>query len=100
MHIPVESNTKVPKGVAYITYENAQSALDAYEALDRKSFQGRLLHILAAVDRRPRNSERIEDGEGRKKSVKEEREGKRKADAGREFNWGMLYMNVRLLSLV
>jgi hypothetical protein len=28
--------------------------------------------------------------------VKDEREGKRKTMAGREFNWGMLYMNVRL----
>ena len=34
------------------------------------------------------------DGEG-KKSLKDERNAKRKAVAGREFNWGMLYMNVR-----
>ena len=34
------------------------------------------------------------DGEG-KKSLKDERNAKRKAAAGREFNWSMLYMNVR-----
>jgi multiple RNA-binding domain-containing protein 1 len=38
----------------------------------------------------------VEEGEGRRKTVKDEREGKRKTMAGREFNWGMLYMNVRL----
>jgi hypothetical protein len=31
---------------------------------------------------------------GRKKTVKDEREGKKKSMAGREFNWAMLYMNV------
>lgn len=61
--------------------------------LDRQSFQGRLLHILAAVDRK--GKVQIEDGEGRQKTVKEEKAGQRKAMAGKEFNWGMLYMNVR-----
>lgn len=62
--------------------------------LDRRSFQGRLLHVLAAVNRKGKIQ--IEEGDGRRKTVKEEKEGKRKAMAGREFNWGMLYMNVRL----
>lgn len=39
---------------------------------------------------------RAEEGDGKKKTVKDEREGKRKAMAGREFNWGMLYMNVSI----
>ena len=50
--------------------------------------------MLAAVDRK--GKVRVEEGEGKKKTVKDEKEGKRKAMAGREFNWGMLYMNVRL----
>ena len=36
----------------------------------------------------------MEDGEGKKKTVKGEKGAKRKAGAGKEFNWGMLYMNV------
>lgn len=69
----------------------------AYEALDKKSFQGRLLHILAAVDRKGKFQ--VEEGEGRK-SLKDERNAKRKATAGREFNWSMLYMNVGRVPLM
>lgn len=65
----------------------------AYEALDKKSFQGRLLHILAAVDRKGKFE--VVDGDGKKKTVKDEKAAKRKAAAGKEFNWSMLYMNVR-----
>ncbi|CAK5262937.1 unnamed protein product [Mycena citricolor] len=91
VHLPVDSATKQPKGVAYITFANAADAVSAFEALDRKSFQGRLIHILPAVDRKPRYE--VVEGEGKKKTVKGEREAKRKAAAGKEFNWSMLYMN-------
>lgn len=76
-----------------MTFKSHQDAVSAYEALDRKSFQGRLMHILAAVDRR--NKYEVEEGEGRKKSLKEDRQAKKKSAAGKEFNWSMLYMNVR-----
>jgi len=52
--------------------------------------------VLAAVNRKGKMQVEEGDGIGRNKTVKDEREGKRKALAGREFNWGMLYMNVRL----
>ncbi len=96
VHIPVDSLTKQPKGLAYVTFKAAADAVSAYEALDKKSFQGRLLHILAAVDRKPKFT--VEDGEGKKKTVKDEINAKRKAAAGKEFNWSMLYMNVSSLS--
>ncbi|CAA7263983.1 unnamed protein product [Cyclocybe aegerita] len=91
VHIPLDSTTKQHKGVAYVTFARPANALAAYEALDKKSFQGRLLHILAAVDRRPKVE--VVEGEGRKKTVKDEKAAKRKAVAGKEFNWSMLYMN-------
>ena len=84
--------TKQRKGLAYITFNRSIDALAAYEALDKKSFQGRLLHILAAVDRKPKFE--VLEGDGRKKCVKDEKNAKRKAMAGKEFNWSMLYMNV------
>ena len=92
VHIPIDRSTKEPKGVAYVTFASAASGLSAYRSLDKKSFQGRLLHILGAVDRK--GSTRVEEGEGKKKTVKGEKDVKRKAGAGKEFNWGMLYMNV------
>ncbi|CAL1696264.1 unnamed protein product [Somion occarium] len=90
VHIPLDSSTKSSKGMAYVTFAKPEDALSAYEALDKKSFQGRLLHILPAVNRKGKVE--VEDV-GKKRNLKEDREAKRKATAGKEFNWGMLYMN-------
>lgn len=90
--MPIDRTTREPKGVAYVAFSSTSSALSAYESLDKKSFQGRLLHILGAVDRK--GGTRAEDGEGKKSTVKGEKDAKRKTGAGKEFNWGMLYMNV------
>lgn len=90
MHIPLDPVSKQPKGVAYVTFANPTNAVAAYEALDKKSFQGRLLHILGAVDRRGK----VEDAD-KKRTLKNEMAAKRKEAAGRDFNWSMLYMNVR-----
>lgn len=81
--------------MAYVTFADPSNAVVAYKALDKKSFQGRLLHILPAVDRRGNIS--VEQA-GKPKTVKEEKDAKRKAMAGKEFNWAMLYMNVCTLS--
>jgi RNA recognition motif-containing protein len=85
--------SKQSKGVAYVTFKQPTSALSAYEALDKTSFQGRLLHIIPAVDRKGKFE--VVEGEGKKQTLKDERSSRRKATAGQEFNWSMLYMNVR-----
>ncbi|KAI0632765.1 hypothetical protein C8Q77DRAFT_1058693 [Trametes polyzona] len=91
VHLVLDPTTKQSKGLAYVSFAKPEAALAAYEALDKTSFQGRLLHILPAVDRKGKGSE--EEGEGKKRSLKQDREAKRKAMAGKEFNWAMLYMN-------
>lgn len=73
-----------------MSFASPDDAVGAYQTLDKKSFQGRLLHILGAVDRRGNIA--VEDV--KKRSVKQEKDKQRKDTAGREFNWGMLYMNV------
>ena len=93
VHTPLDPVTKQRKGVAYVSFAHPSNALAAYEALDKKSFQGRLLHILGAVDKQGKV-----EAEGRKKGLKDEKAAKRKTAAGKEFNWGMLYMNVRISS--
>ena len=77
-----------------MSFAKPEQAVAAYEALDKTSFQGRLLHVLPAVDRKGMVEEA--DGDGKKRTVKQDRDAKRKAVAGKEFNWAMLYMNVRL----
>ena len=95
IHAPLDPATKQQKGLAYVTFTRSTHALAAYEALDKKLFQGRLLHtILAAVDRKAKFE--VLEGDG-KKSVKDKKNAKRKAMSGKEFNWSMLYMNVGTL---
>ncbi|KIK58791.1 hypothetical protein GYMLUDRAFT_170626 [Collybiopsis luxurians FD-317 M1] len=91
VHIPLDPLSRQSKGLAYVTFAKAVDAVTAYETLDKMSFQGRLLHILPAVDRRGKFE--VEEGTGAKRSVKDEKNAKRKAMAGKEFNWSMLYMN-------
>jgi multiple RNA-binding domain-containing protein 1 len=87
--------SKTPKGFSYVAFADPAHAIAAYEALDRRSFQGRLLHILAAVDKNPRHDAAEDDGksEGRK-TIKAQKGEERKKASGKEFNWAMLYMNV------
>ncbi|TFY56626.1 hypothetical protein EVG20_g8855 [Dentipellis fragilis] len=74
IHIPLDVATKQPKGLAYVTFAQPAVALSAYEALDKKQ-------------------RRVEEVNGKKKTLKDERNDKRKSTAGKEFNWSMLYMN-------
>ncbi|KAI0370963.1 hypothetical protein BV20DRAFT_1071162 [Pilatotrama ljubarskyi] len=90
-HLVLDPSTKQSKGLAYVSFAKPEDALAAYEALDKTSFQGRLLHILPALDRK--GKEASGEGEGKKRTLKQDREAKRKAMAGKEFNWAMLYMN-------
>ena len=92
--MPLDAMTKQSKGMAYVTFAKSADALSAYEKLDRTSFQGRLIHILGAVDRKGN------EAGGRKKTVKEEKLAKWKANAEKDFNWSMLYMNVRPCQLL
>jgi multiple RNA-binding domain-containing protein 1 len=92
IHISIDSVTKLSKGLAFVTYARPEDALAAFRALDKKPFQGRLLHIIGAVDRN--SSAATSDRGGNPKSLIDQRSEKRRATAGKEFNWGILYMNV------
>jgi multiple RNA-binding domain-containing protein 1 len=92
VHIPIDSVSKGSKGLAFVTYARPQDALAAFQALNKKPFQGRLLHIMGAVDRKS-NTVTTDCGD-KSKSLKEQRSEKRRVAAGKEFNWAMLYMNV------
>lgn len=86
--------TKTSKGLGYVTFTDPSLAVQAYEGLDKTTFQGRLLHILPAAERNGANPKDSNDEFG-KVDVKGEREKQRRETAGKEFNWSMLYMNVR-----
>ncbi|KAI1790828.1 RNA-binding domain-containing protein [Ganoderma leucocontextum] len=91
VHLVLDPKTQQSKGLAYVSFAKPEHAVAAFETLDKTSFQGRLLHVLPAVDRKGKVEEA--EGDGKKRTVRQDRDGKRKAAAGKEFNWAMLYMN-------
>ena len=54
MHIPLTSDHK-GKGMAYVKFQHSPHAVEAFEKLDGTVFQGRLIHILPAIDRQSRS---------------------------------------------
>ncbi|CUS15176.1 unnamed protein product [Tuber aestivum] len=91
VHLPMDNKTHSSKGFAYILYQNPRHAVQAYQSLDRKIFQGRLLHILAAS---PKREHKLDEYAISKLPLKKQREIKRKATAASStFNWNSMYMN-------
>ncbi|KAG0162704.1 Multiple RNA-binding domain-containing protein 1, partial [Apophysomyces sp. BC1034] len=94
VHMPISRDTKQSKGFAYILYLLPEHAIKAYEALDMKTFQGRLLHILPANEKPPPKEDELIGPNGTKLSnIKKEKEKKRRNLAGNDFNWNSLYMS-------
>jgi len=79
------------KGIGYIHFSDNAVAKQALQGLDGKSFQGRLLHIMEAVDKR---SHKLDAYEISKMPLKKQKALKRKIEAaGSAFNWNSMYMN-------
>jgi multiple RNA-binding domain-containing protein 1 len=79
------------KGISYVHFTNLNDAKHALEGLDGKSFQGRLLHILEAAERK---SQKLDDYEISKLPLKRQKALKRKMEAsGSTFKWNSMYMN-------
>ncbi|KAJ2765359.1 Multiple RNA-binding domain-containing protein 1, partial [Coemansia linderi] len=92
VHMPISKDTKRPKGFAYVLYLLPEHAVNAYRAMDNKVFLGRLLHVLPSKEK-PQEREAGDLLAGFKSDVKKERDAKKKALAGSDFNWNSLYMS-------
>jgi multiple RNA-binding domain-containing protein 1 len=86
-HIPLDKKSKKAKGLAFVKFEEPANALAAFRAADGATFQGRLLHVMPAVDARP------VPADAKAKTLKEQKKETLKADATKDFNWSMLYMS-------
>ena len=73
----------------HLVFETS-SALAAYNAMDKSTFQGQILRVMPADDRR------IEPEDLGKEPPKENRLRMVKENAARDFNRSILHMNVRL----
>jgi multiple RNA-binding domain-containing protein 1 len=76
--------SKKSKGIAFVTFANPSHALAAFRSSDGHTFQGRLLHVLPAIQQGP-------EAEG--KTLKDKRRQALKADATKDFKWSTLYMS-------
>lgn len=74
-----------------VQYADRDAAAEAYHNLDGEPFQGRLLHVLPAADKR---ENKLDEFAIAKLPLKKQKQIKKKADASSTtFNWNSLYMN-------
>ncbi|WFC97928.1 Multiple RNA-binding domain-containing protein 1 [Malassezia yamatoensis] len=85
VHIPLDPESKASKGLAFVSYADPAHALLAYRGRNGAIFQGRLLHVIPAVDLKPKPETSA--------TLKQKRKATQRANASKDFNWSMLYMN-------
>lgn len=91
VHIPLDPKTDKSKGIAFVEFDEVSSSQEALEALDGKSFQGRLLHIIYATEQR---NYQLDEFDIKQMPLKKQKALKRRMQASRQqFSWNSLYMN-------
>ncbi|XP_054798328.1 uncharacterized protein LOC129303204 isoform X2 [Prosopis cineraria] len=94
VHLVVDKDTKRSKGIAYVLYTLPEFAARALEELDNSIFQGRLLHVLPAVQRPSDSKEKNSSVDQGSRTFKKQREEERKAAeaSGDTRAWNSLFM--------
>ncbi|KAI6679843.1 hypothetical protein NL676_033724 [Syzygium grande] len=94
VHVVVDKITRRSKGIAYIQYALPESALRALEELDYSDFQGRLLHILPALQKTAPKKQHDLTSNQAPKTFKQQRKEDRKASeaSGDTKAWNTLFM--------
>lgn len=91
VHIAVDTRTHKSKGFVYIQFNNPENAVEAYRALDKQIFQGRLLHILPGQGKK---SHKLDEFDLKNMPLKKQKELKRKFQASKDtFSWNSLFLN-------
>lgn len=92
----LDNKTNQSKGFAFILYNSPSDAVEAYKAMDKSIFQGRILHIMAGVAKR---EHKLDEFDVAKLPLKRQLELKKKSTATTPFNWNSMYMNVRFSAI-
>ena len=58
-YLPLDKTTNKPTGIGFVTFVMPEHAVKAFNALDGKVFQGRLLHILPS---KTKETNKVETG--------------------------------------
>ncbi|KAL1537533.1 multiple RNA-binding domain-containing protein 1-like [Salvia divinorum] len=94
-HIVIDKETRRSKGFAYVLFALPESAARALEETDSSIFQGRLLHVMLAKQKKPSYVQEINNDERpSSKTLKHKRTDERKASeaAGNTKAWNSLFM--------
>ena len=92
IHIAFDRESGKSKGYGFAEYKSSELAHEARERLDGTIFQGRLVHILPASDRR---DSKLDEFAISQQPLKKQKQIMQKAVSTSSFNWNSLYMNVR-----
>ncbi|KAL6500815.1 hypothetical protein OROGR_027323 [Orobanche gracilis] len=94
VHLVIDKDTKRSKGIVYIRYSSPEFAARAVEKLDNLTFQGRLLHVMPAIQRPSNKEENNVSKVQNSKTLKQRREEQRKAAeaSGDTRAWNSLFM--------
>jgi multiple RNA-binding domain-containing protein 1 len=90
-HLVRDNRSNKSKGIAFAQFREPEAASNVLRSLDGAPFQGRLLHVLPASEKR---NQKLSDFDLAKLPLKKQKELKRKANtASPSFSWNSLYMN-------
>ncbi|CBI27238.3 unnamed protein product, partial [Vitis vinifera] len=95
VHLVVNKDTKRSKGIAYVLFTLPESAVRALEELDNSIFQGRLLHVMPAREKKPSEKQEANASASQSsKTLKQKREEEKKASeaSGDTRAWNSLFM--------
>jgi len=90
IHLPIDKTTKRITGIGFVTFVMPEHAVKAFNDLDGKSFQGRLLHIMPAKAKK--TAEDVSTIEGAGSSYKKEKDAKMKSLSSSGHNWNTLFL--------
>ncbi|RMZ89468.1 hypothetical protein DV736_g3302, partial [Chaetothyriales sp. CBS 134916] len=91
VHVVKDKRTAASRGTAFIQFFHAADASQALISVDGRPFQGRLIHVLPASDKK---DTMLSDYEISQLPIKKQKAFKRRAEASSSsFSWNSLYMN-------
>lgn len=102
VHFPIDKNTSLPRGYAYVEFMFPQNAAKAYKELNGTIFQGRNFHIIPSKPK-PEPIYNL-DQQGRpgpgesQSSFKREKMSEQKREAPRGSNWNILFLGQNALA--
>ncbi|KAL7791370.1 RNA-binding domain-containing protein [Trichoderma ceciliae] len=90
VHLPANASG-VRKGFALVLFEDSSNAVTAFQALDGVTFQGRILHIIPAEDKKLQS---VDEFGMSKLPLKKQNMIRKKSEAATSvFNWNSMYMS-------